>query len=45
MTLVGWILMLFSWSMIVALFVFCLTKVLRTRKANIRAPLEIETDD
>jgi hypothetical protein len=45
MTLVGWILMLFSWSMIVGLFVFCLTKVFRTQKTNIRAPLEIETDD
>ncbi len=45
MTLVGWILMLLSWSVILGLFVFCLAKIFRTRKANIRAPLEIDTED
>ncbi|MFH1010554.1 MAG: hypothetical protein V1784_04895 [bacterium] len=45
MTPVGWMMMLLSWGVIVGLFVFCLVKIFRTQKANIRAPLEIEMED
>jgi len=45
MTFIGWIMMGISWGVILGLFVFCLVKVFRTKKANIRAPLEIEIED
>jgi hypothetical protein len=45
MTLIGWILMGVSWGVILGLFIYCLAKIFRTRKENIRAPLEIETND
>ena len=45
MTTVGWIFMALSWSVILSLLIFCFTKVFRTQKANIQAPLEIEIKD
>jgi len=45
MTTVGWIFMFLSWGGILGLLIFCFAKVLRIRKANIQAPLEIEIKD
>jgi hypothetical protein len=45
MTTVGWIFMALSWGSILGLLIFCFSKVLRIRKANIQAPLEIEIKD
>ncbi len=45
MTTVGWIFMAISWSVILCLVTFCFTKVIRNRKVNTQAPLELEFDD
>ncbi|MCX7846610.1 MAG: hypothetical protein N2595_01040 [bacterium] len=45
MMLSGWILLVVSWGVIVGLCVFCVVKVLTTQRANIHAPLEIDTGD
>ena len=45
MTTLGWIFMLGSWGLIITLCAVCFYKVLTTRKDNIHAPLDIDTDD
>jgi len=40
----GWIIMTVSWGAILLLCGFCFWKILVTRKENIHAPLDIDTD-
>ena len=41
----GWIMMIMSWVVILWLAGFCFWKILVTKKENIHAPLDIDTDD
>lgn len=45
MMLSGWLFLVFSWALIISLCTFCVVKVLLTQRANIHAPLEIDTGD
>lgn len=45
MTFGGWLFLVFSWALIIGLCTFCVIKVLLTQRANIHAPLEIDTGD
>jgi len=40
----GWIMIVISWVVILSLVIFCYTRIFSVRKANIRAPLEIDTE-
>ena len=44
MTALGWIFMFASWGLILALCAVCFYKVMTTRKDNIHAPLDIDTE-
>jgi len=44
MTTLGWIFMITSWGLIITLCAVCFYKVMTTRKENIHAPLDIDTD-
>lgn len=41
----GWIMIALSWVVILSLVIFCYTRILGVHRANIRAPLEIETEE
>jgi len=45
MMLSGWLFLVVSWALIISLCMFCVIKVLLTQRANIHAPLEIDTGD
>jgi len=45
MTTLGWIILVISWGAIIALSVFCFYKILKVKKDNIHAPLDIDTGD
>lgn len=45
MTLSGWVLLIVSWGVIIGLCSYCVAKVLLTQRANIHAPLDIDTGD
>lgn len=40
----GWIMIVFSWALIIALTVFCYARIATMRRDNIKAPLEISTE-
>jgi hypothetical protein len=44
MTLGGWIFLILSWAVIIALCVFCFWKVFQLQRMNISAPLELDTE-
>jgi hypothetical protein len=45
MTLGGWIMLILSWGIILALMVFCYYKVFRIERENITPLFEIDTGD
>jgi len=45
MTTAGWIFLLVSWSAILSLCSFCFWRVMASSRANIHAPLDIDTDE
>ena len=44
MTVGGWIMIIFSWGVILGLTLFCYARFFRVRRMNIQAPLEIDTE-
>ncbi len=44
MTPGGWIFLILSWAVIIALCVFCFWKVFQIQRMNISAPLDIDTE-
>lgn len=45
MTLSGWIILIISWTAIIALAAFCFGKIFACHRRNIHAPLDIDTED
>ena len=45
MTESGWIVLFVSWGSIIFISVFCFRKIMKVKKDNIHAPLDIDTGD
>ncbi len=44
MTIGGWIAIIFSWTIIIALVIFCYSRLFSQKRLDMKAPLDIETD-
>ena len=45
MTNLGWLFLIVSWGAIIILSVFCFYRIIKVKKDNIHAPLDIDTGD
>ncbi len=45
MTNLGWTMLIVSWGAIISLSIFCFYKIMKVKKDNIHAPLDIDTGD
>ncbi len=45
MTNLGWIALFVSWGAIISISVFCFHRIMKVKKDNIHAPLDIDTGD
>jgi len=41
----GWTMLIVSWGAIISLSAFCFYKIMKVKKDNIHAPLDIDTGD
>lgn len=41
----GWIMLIVSWTVILSLVVFCYQRIFRVKHPDLKAPLDIDTED